>query len=95
LRYLPTTIQTSIPFHVANFKFLTDNHPDISRTDRNENREPDRLSGELWKDQQGGFEGVASIPASTKQKNETGLGEGRAGNGPLGTALTLNLPEVS
>jgi len=22
LRYLPTTIQTSIPFHISNFKFI-------------------------------------------------------------------------
>ena len=44
LRYLPTTIQRSIPFHISNYKFLAENHPDIHRADRNENQVPDRLA---------------------------------------------------
>jgi hypothetical protein len=32
---MPTSIKRSIPSHISNFKFLTENQPDISSEDRN------------------------------------------------------------
>jgi len=73
LRYLPATIQMSIPFHIFNFKFI--NRKTARYTRFRSKREPrsDRLYGGLWKDRLGGSEGVASIPASTKQTKQTGF----------------------
>jgi hypothetical protein len=72
----------SIPFHISNFKFLTENHPDILRSDRNGNQEADRLSVRFLGDQLGGSEGVASIPASIFDEKQNGLGVGRVRSGP-------------